>query len=125
MNARAKNGGASAPPTVLPFPQTKKALRLYSSGMDAAGLLSLLLMDRDGEQIPGNVERFDEPNGPSMPPRTPSFILAMLMFETLPATQRKRVRTLVRGMAYAQDAHPEAIQLHNALRLRTLPEGRR
>jgi hypothetical protein len=102
---------------VLPFPQTAEALRHYETDMEAAGFLSLLLMDRREEAIPANVQRFDEPQGMTLPPRTPAFILLMLIFEGLPKRRRDRIKRLVRGMAYSERPLPEAVQLHNALRV--------
>jgi hypothetical protein len=88
--------------------------------MDAAGFLSLLLLERDGEAIPANVQRFDEPDGAELPSRSPALMLAMLMFETLPAKKRDRIRQTVRGLAYSQDPFPDAVALNNALRFGAL-----
>ncbi len=112
MDATRNNGGASAPPTVLPFPQTKRALRHYRSGMDAAGFLSLLLLERDGEAIPANVQRFDEPDGASLPDRMPELLLAVLIWSGLPTKQRDRIQYIVRGMAYAEHPDPRAARLN-------------
>jgi hypothetical protein len=105
---------------VLPFPQTAEALRHYRTDMQAAGYLSLLLMDRSEEAIPANVQRFDEPEGMTLPARTPAFILLMLIYDGLPKRQRDRIKRLVRGMAYSDRPLPEAVQLHNALRVAAL-----
>ena len=105
---------------VLPFPQTRKALKHHETGMSAAGFLSLLLLDRDGQTVPANVQRFDEPEGPMLPERTPAFMLMMLIFEGLPKPQRDRIRQIIRGLAYSEHPLPEAVQLHNALRMRAL-----
>jgi hypothetical protein len=93
--------------------------------MDAAGFLSLLLWDREGEPVPPNVQRFDEPDGPTFPSREPVFILAMLIWEGLPAKQRDRITRLVRGMAYSKHPIPEAVQLHNVLRIHSLGVSRK
>lgn len=106
----------SAPPTVLPFPQTRVTRRRVRSSMEAAGFLSLLLLDREGEAIPTNVQRIDEPDGMELPDRSPTLMLAVLIFEALPAKKRERIRRIVRGMAYAQDPLPDAVRLHNVLR---------
>lgn len=108
-------GGASAPSNVLPFPQTKRALWHYSHGMDAAGFLSLLELDRDNKPIPANVRRFDEPDGPGLPEGSAVMLLAVLMLDAMTEKQRERVRRIVRGMAYGPNPSPHALQLHNAL----------
>lgn len=113
---RTEHGGAERPSNVLPFLQTKRALRHYNTGMSAAGDLSLLLLDREGEAIPAIVTRVAEPNGPEMPPPNAALMLAVLMLEALPAKQRERVRRIVRGMAYSEQPPEAAIQLHNVLR---------
>jgi hypothetical protein len=88
--------------------------------MDAAGFLSLLLLERDGEAIPANVQRFDEPDGAELPSRSPALMLAMLLFDALSAKQRDRIRQTVRGLAYSKDPMPDAVALNNALRIGAL-----
>lgn len=104
-----------AAPNVLPFPQTKRALRHYSTGMDAAGFLSLMLMERSGERIPANVVRFDEPEGAGQPERSPALLLAVLMFSAFSKRQQEQVRRWIRGMAYSNDPDPVAVQLGHML----------
>ena len=112
--------GARTPPAVLPFPQTTRVLDHYSSSMDTAGFLTLLLWDREGEPIPSNVQRIDEPGGPTFPSRGPAFLLAMLIWEGLPDERRERIKCLVRGMAYSEHPIPEAVQPHNALKIHAI-----
>ena len=52
---------------ILRFPQTQRAIRHYETGMNAAGLLSLLLLDREGETTPANVERIDGSDNAALP----------------------------------------------------------
>jgi len=108
------DGGTSVPPTILPFPD-RGGGRHREVGMDAAGFLSLLLLDRDGEAIPTNVQRFDEPEGGTLPSRTPELLLAMLVWSELPAKRKENVRRAIRCMAYADKADPSAVQLNNLL----------
>lgn len=108
-------GGASAPPNILPFPQTKRALRHCNSGMDAAGFLSLLLITRDGEAIPANVVRFDEPDGPKLPENTPALMLALALYAAMPKHTRESVESQIRCMAFAQSAGPSVRQLFHLL----------
>lgn len=102
---------------VLPFPQTKKALRLYHSGMDAAGFLSLIMMEQAGETPPTNVCRLDGLEQ-DLPERSPELLLALMLWEQLPAPNRDSIRRAVRGMAYGDKPDPCAVRLNNALRLR-------
>jgi hypothetical protein len=106
---------ASAPSNVLPFPQTKRALWHRSRGMDAAGYLSLLQLEREGEAFPANVQRLDEPNGAALPERSPELLLALLIWDSLPAKQRERVKQSLRCLAYGKPADPCAVKLNNLL----------
>ena len=108
------DGGASASPTILRFPD-RGGGRHRAVGMDAAGFLSLLLLERDGEAIPTNVRRLDEPTGGTLPSRTPELLLAMLVWSELPARGKENIRRAIRCMAYADKADPSAIQLNNLL----------
>jgi hypothetical protein len=83
--------------------------------MDAAGLLSLLLMDRDGEPIPANVERFDG-YGAEQPSKSPELLFALLIWSVLTANQQDRIRRQLRGMVYcSKEPNAYAVQLHNML----------
>jgi hypothetical protein len=108
-------GGASASHTILPFPQTKRALRHGRTNTQAAGFLSLLLMEREGEAVPANVQRFDEPDGPILPDRSPQLLLALLLWSQLPATKKERVKQTLRCMVYGDNPDPDALRLHNLL----------
>jgi hypothetical protein len=88
--------------------------------MNAAGFLSLLLLDTDGKTIPANVQRFDELGGAALPSPSPALMLATLMFEALTAKQQDRIRRIVRGLAYSPSPLPDAVALHNALRFHAL-----
>lgn len=101
--------------TVLPFPQTRNALCHYRTNMAAAGFLSLLLLEREGEAVPGNVQRFDEPNGTGLPAPSPELMLGLLILEALPAKQREQVGRRLRCMAYANPPIADAVRLNNAL----------
>lgn len=119
MDALRNNGGASAPPTVLPFPQTARALRRRRTGMSASGYLSLLLMEREGEAIPVNVVRFDEPDGVMLPTKSPELLMLLLIFSQLPSAKQDHIKKTIRCMAY--DGRPDAIwvQLNNVLNRRS------
>jgi hypothetical protein len=84
--------------------------------MDAAGFLSLLLLERDGQPIPAKVARFDEPKGPTLPDRSPELLLAMLLWCELSPQKQARIKRAVRCMAYADPPDPCALQLRNMLR---------
>ena len=105
--------------TVLPFPQTPAALERYHTGMDTAGLLSLLLLERDGKPIPENVQRFVEPNGVELPERSPALLLALCFWGELPAKKRERITNTLSGMTHGTKPDRFALRLHN------LPTGRR
>jgi hypothetical protein len=101
---------------VLPFPQTARAIGHYNSGMDAAGLLSLLLLDRDGEPPPENVRRFDNLDVQKEPiAQSPELMLALLAWGALPKKKRDSIRSTVRCEAYGSRAGPAAVGLHNLL----------
>jgi hypothetical protein len=91
--------------------------------MEAAGLLTLLIRDRDGEPIPPNVHRLDEPKGAATyPDQSPALLLALLIWGELPPKKQERIRDLLRCMAYGPK-HPDrsAVQLHNLLSGRRSP----
>ncbi len=100
---------------VLAFPQTAEALGLDEAGTDAMGLVSLLLMDRQGEPIPRNVRRLDALDQVGLPCRSPELLLALLLWSALPERKRERIRGAVRGAAYAEGADQSAVHLHNLL----------
>jgi hypothetical protein len=108
-------GGAQTSPVVLPFPQTRRAIRHYETGMDAAGFLSLQLLERDGGKIPANVQRFDEPEGKVIPSQSPELLFALLVWNALPRQKKEGVKATVRVLAYEQNASPAAVQLNNLL----------
>lgn len=104
---------------VLPFPERHGDRPVQREiGMDAAGFLRLLLLDREGEPIPANVRRFDEPNGAKSPNRSPELLLALCIWNALPAKQRESVKSVVRGMAYSEPFDPDAVMLNNLLNRR-------
>ena len=104
--------------SVLPFPphRAKRGRKRKREGMEAAGFLTLMLMDRDGEDIPANVQRMDEPQGETMPERTPELLLALMLWGELSARKRESICQQARCMAYATKPDPAAVQLHNLLR---------
>jgi hypothetical protein len=112
-------------PAVLPL--NAKAVRgtRTRAGMSAAGFLSLLLMEREGEAIPDNVQRFDEPEGPLLPERSPELLLALLLYAQLSPKKRDSIRSAIRGLAYGEVLDPAALQLNNLLSRRGLPASRR
>jgi hypothetical protein len=83
--------------------------------MKSAGLLSLMLLDRDSEPIAENVWRIDGLDD-VMPDRTPASLLSTCMFVTLPIDERERVKRTVRAMAFSPDADQSAVELHNLLK---------
>lgn len=105
--------------TILPFPQSPSAVRRHNrtEGLTTtAGLLSLLLLDRDGEPIPANVQRFDEPEGAQLPERSPELLLCLLIFNGLPQKRRDQIRRGVRALAYSGRPDPVVVSLNNMLR---------
>lgn len=106
--------------TILPFPQSPKAVRRYSraEGMMAAGLLSLLLLERDEEKYPPNVHRFDEPNGPQVPERSPEMLFALLLWAELPRKKQEHINQTLRGLIYCKHPEPSAVKLSNLLNRR-------
>jgi hypothetical protein len=85
--------------------------------MGAAGLLSLLIMERDGGCLPENVARFDEPGGaPAVPEPSAALLLALLLWGELSPTKKEKISSVLRCMAYgAKHPDPIAVQLHNLL----------
>jgi hypothetical protein len=100
---------------ILAFPPRNHGRVRKTRSMEAAGLLSMLLLERDGELIPANVQRIDEPEGFALPARSPELLLALLIFATLPEQQQERVRRAIRCAAYNGKADYCAIKLNNAL----------
>ena len=74
------NGGASAPPNVLPFPQTARALRHHNTGMSTAGVCSLIHFKMDA---PANVELFDHHRPDPGMARSPELALFLALYSTL------------------------------------------
>lgn len=100
---------------VLPFPQKNKGRVRKIRSMDAAGLLSLMIMERDGEAVPENVERFDEPGGADLPDRSPELLLATFIWQVLTVEQQDRILSPLRCMAYSKLPDPYALQIYNLL----------
>ena len=114
MPSNATKGGASAPSNVLRFPQTGIVRQRRRESMGAAGLLALSLLDREGEAIPANVERFDG-LGETPASRSPELLLALLIWSTLPPTKREDVRGSIRALAFGSTADDAAVRLHKLL----------
>ena len=102
---------------VLTFPQRNKGRVRRSDSMDAAGFLTLMLMDREGKAIPQNVQRFDEPDGPDLPARSPEILFLLLLWSELPAKRRERIRKTIQSAAYDRSPDPCFVQLRNLLAL--------
>jgi hypothetical protein len=100
---------------VLPFPRRDKGRVRNRRSMDAAGLLSLLLLDRDGATIPQNVRRFDELDVPEPPKRSPELLLLLFLWNELPAKKRERIKEVIRHATYERSPDPCYVQLHNLL----------
>lgn len=100
---------------VLAFPRRDKGRVRKRRSMDAAGLLSLMIMERDGEAVPENVERFDQPDGAELPKRTADLLFATLIWNVLSVEQQDRIRSTLRTMAYGSPADGYGLQLHNLL----------
>jgi hypothetical protein len=106
----------SAPKSnVLAFPERNKGRKRRSASIDAAGKLSLLLLERDGETVSEKVQLIEEPNGPECPPKSPELLFSILIWGALSAEQRESVKATARRMAYDGQADPCALQLHNML----------
>jgi hypothetical protein len=101
--------------TVLPFPRTATALRRRREGVGAMGLTSLMLLERDGEVIPANVQRFDQPQGVSPPEKSPELLLGLLLWSELTPKKQERIRQQLRLMAYVADPDPMSLRLHSLL----------
>jgi high-affinity K+ transport system ATPase subunit B len=102
---------------VLCFPPVKKGRRRHSKSMDAAGDLTLLLLERDGELIPGNVVRLKYPNWPEtrVPEITPALFLALMVYEQLSQRRRQSILRMTRFLAFEGDR--AAAKVQNLLRL--------
>jgi hypothetical protein len=100
---------------VLTFPQTQKALKRRRKGMGAAGLLTMMIMERDGEAVPENVARFDQPDGAELPNKSAELLLATLLWSVLTAEQQDQILSSLRMMAYGNPVDRDALQLHNLL----------
>ncbi len=114
MAATRTNGGDSAPPIVLPFPQSKVRRKRVRGSMEAAGLLSLLLLDREGIDAPPLVVRFDQQEA-LVPEPSAALMLAHLIWAGLPKRPQEAIRSAVRCAAFGQNSAPAAVELHNLL----------
>ena len=109
----------SASSNILPFTGKPKRTRSRRS-MGAAGMLTLQLMARDGERAPLNVRRFDrldELDEFELPERSPELLLALFVWDQLPAAKRERVKSVIRCLAYGENACASAVRLDNLLSL--------
>ena len=115
------NNPTEEPSNVLPFPPVKKGRIRRSRSMDAAGDLSLVLLDRDRKPIPSNVTRLLHPAWPakSLPEWTPALLLAALVYEQMNRRKKASIRQVVRQLAF--EGNGSAGQLLNLLRLTSAP----
>lgn len=104
----------SASSNILPFTGKPKRTRSRRS-MGAAGMLTLQLMARDGERAPLNVRRFDRLDEFELPERSPELLLALFVWDQLPAAKRERVKSVIRCLAYGEKACASAVRLDNLL----------
>jgi hypothetical protein len=100
---------------VLTFPQKNQRRIRKSRSIDAAGLLSLMVMERDGETVPDNVERFDRPGNSELPGRSAELLLATFIWQVLTAEQQDRILSSLRHMAYRSYPDQHALQIYNLL----------
>jgi hypothetical protein len=101
---------------LIAFPERNKGRKRRCRSMDAAGDLSLLLLDRDGEAAPENVERIVEPEGATVPAPSAALLLGIAVLAVLTDDQKRQVRSTLRVMALGDtNPSPEAIELHNLL----------
>lgn len=114
MNPRDHLGGASVP-SIAALPSPRRGRVRKSQGMNAAGLISLSLLDREGEAVPANIARIDRAGDLGPRPLSAELLLARLIFMTLPDDQQSRIRQLLRSMVFERDPDPAAIQLHDML----------
>lgn len=89
------NGGASAPPNVLPFPQTARALSHHESGMAAAGVCSLIYYR---QEPPPNVELFDSHRHAPDMERSPELALFLALYSTLNDGQRNDAKQALKRL---------------------------
>jgi hypothetical protein len=105
--------------TVLTFPERNKGRKRRCNSMDAAGCLSLLIADRDGDEIPTNVQRIDEPTGRLLPSRSDELLFALCIWQVLEPSQKERIEATLRPLAYSGRASDEgALKLYNMLKRR-------
>lgn len=85
--------------------------------MEAAGDLSLIILDRRHEPVPNNVARLAHPGWPdeSLPDRTPELLLAALIYEQLGVQKKRTVQCVARRLAFEGDR--AAARASNFLRL--------
>ena len=102
---------------VVQFPQPRMARKRVRNSIEAAGLLSLLLLDRRGETRPNNVERFDRLDETARPERSPELLLLLFLWSELPAKKRERIQRTIRCAAYERSPDRCYVELHNLLNL--------
>lgn len=93
---------------VLPFPERNKGRIRKSRSVEAMGRCSIGLLERDGESIPSNVAdlrsaRRDEPH---VDDGRLALRLALAVFATLGAAQKKDIRNATRAYARHDDGQP-------------------
>ena len=117
-DANADRGGTAMSATILPFPPTRRRVRKRHYVDHGAGFLTLQLLERDGEAIPANVQRIDEPDGPQLPERSPDLLLALFVWGELSAKKRDKIKGHLRCLAYRDQPDPCAVRLLNLLNRR-------
>jgi hypothetical protein len=116
LQTQLENRKRQSQSNLIAFPERNKGRKRRCRGMEAAGDLSLLLLDRDGEPAPENVERIVEPEGVTTPPPSAALLLGIVVLSVLTDKQKQAVRSAVRVMALGdKNPLPEATQLHNLL----------
>lgn len=99
--------------TILAFPERNKGRKRRCRSMDAAGCLTLMIMDRDGGEIPSNVQRLDGPKGHALPERSLELLFILTVWGVLAPEQKESVEQTLRVMAYSSNADPNALKLYN------------
>lgn len=113
-NLPARSSDATGVSNVIPFPSSRVARKRARNSMEAAGLLSLLILDRDGKAAPANVRRLDELDE-TMPPRSPELLLLLFLWNELPTKKREHIKRTIRCATFEPSPDPCYVQLHNLL----------
>lgn len=95
--------------TVLAFPQRNKGRIRNSHSIFSMGRCIMSRLEADGETIPANVARFDQPKPPSPVTRSPVMLLAICLYFEASPKARESIRRSLSLLAYDGDEDATAL----------------